>query len=48
MDDKLHSLLKLIIKIAVVLVTLSIILWVFETYTETVNLPGKVTSDSKQ
>lgn len=47
-DDKLHSLLKLAIKIAVVLVTLSAIIWIVETYTDTINLPGKIISDTER
>jgi len=47
MDDKFHSLVKFIIKIAAVLVTLFAVIWIFETYTETVDLPGKVTSGIK-
>jgi hypothetical protein len=44
-DEKLNSLFKWAIKITILLVTLSAIIWIIETHTETVNLPGKVTTE---
>jgi hypothetical protein len=47
MDEKLRRLSKLAISIAIILVTVSAIIWIVETHTETVNLPGKIISPAK-
>jgi len=48
MDEKLRRLSKIAISIAIILATLSAIIWIIETHTVTVNLPGKLMNEIKR